>query len=150
MKRAVFPGSFDPITLGHCDIINRGTQLFDELIIGIGENLSKNYLFSLEQRKAFIENIFSDNKKIKVFIYSGLTTDFCKEVKANYILRGLRNSSDFEYENSIAQTNKKTGEIETVFLLSSPEKSFISSSIVREIIKHNGKFEDLVPNSVKT
>lgn len=150
MKRAVFPGSFDPITLGHCDIINRGTQLFDELIIAIGENLSKNYLFSLEQRKAFIENIFSDNKKIKVFIYSGLTTDFCKEVKANYILRGLRNSSDFEYENSIAQTNKKTGEIETVFLLSSSEKSFISSSIVREIIKHNGKFEDLVPNSVKT
>ena len=150
MKRAVFPGSFDPITLGHCDIINRGTQLFDELIIAIGENLSKNYLFSLEQRKAFIENIFSDNKKIKVFIYSGLTTDFCKEVKANYILRGLRNSSDFEYENSIAQTNKKTGKIETVFLLSSPEKSFISSSIVREIIKHNGKFEDLVPNSVKT
>ena len=150
MKRAVFPGSFDPITLGHCDIINRGTQLFDELIIAIGENLSKNYLFSLKQRKAFIENIFSDNKKIKVFIYSGLTTDFCKEVKANYILRGLRNSSDFEYENSIAQTNKKTGEIETVFLLSSPEKSFISSSIVREIIKHNGKFEDLVPNSVKT
>jgi len=150
MKRAVFPGSFDPITLGHCDIINRGTQLFDELIIAIGENLSKNYLFSLEQRKAFIENTFSDNKKIKVFIYSGLTTDFCKKIKADYILRGLRNSSDFEYEKSIAQTNKKIGEIETVFLLSSSEKSFISSSIVREIIKHNGKFENLVPNSVKT
>ena len=149
MKRAVFPGSFDPITLGHCDIINRGTQLFDELIIAIGENLSKNYLFSLEQRKAFIENTFSDNKKIKVFIYSGLTTDFCKKIKADFILRGLRNSSDFEYEKSIAQTNKK-GEIETVFLLSSSEKSFISSSIVREIIKHNGKFENLVPNSVKT
>ena len=80
MKRAVFPGSFDPITLGHCDIINRGTQLFDELIIAIGENLSKNYLFSLEQRKAFSENTFSDNKKIKVFIYSGLTTDFCKKI----------------------------------------------------------------------
>ena len=150
MKRAVFPGSFDPITLGHCDIINRGTQLFDELIIAIGENLSKNYLFSLEQRKAFIENTFLDNKKIKVFIYSGLTIDFCKKIKANYILRGLRNSSDFEYENSIAQTNKEIGEIETVFLLSSPENSFISSSIVREIIKHNGKFENLVPNSVKT
>ena len=150
MKRAVFPGSFDPITLGHCDIINRGTQLFDELIIAIGENLSKNYLFSLEQRKAFIENTFLDNKKIKVFIYSGLTTDFCKKIKANYILRGLRNSSDFEYENSIAQINKGIGEIETIFLLSSPENSFISSSIVREIIKHNGKFENLVPNSVKT
>lgn len=150
MKRAVFPGSFDPITLGHCDIINRGTQLFDELIIAIGENLSKNYLFSLEQRKAFIENTFSDNKKIKVFIYSGLTTDFCKKIKADFILRGLRNSSDFEYEKSIAQTNKKIGEIETVFLLSSSEKSFISSSIVREIIKHKGKFENLVPNSVKT
>lgn len=150
MKRAVFPGSFDPITLGHCDIINRGTQLFDELIIAIGENLSKNYLFSLEQRKAFIENTFSDNKKIKVFIYSGLTIDFCKKIKANFILRGLRNSSDFEYENSIAQINKGIGEIETIFLLSSPENSFISSSIVREIIKHNGKFENLVPNSVKT
>ena len=150
MKRAVFPGSFDPITLGHCDIINRGTQLFDELIIAIGENLSKNYLFSLEQRKAFIENTFSDNKKIKVFIYSGLTIDFCKKIKANFILRGLRNSSDFEYENSIAQINKGIGEIETTFLLSSPENSFISSSIVREIIKHNGKFENLVPNSVKT
>ena len=150
MKRAVFPGSFDPITLGHCDIIYRGTQLFDELIIAIGENLSKNYLFSLEQRKAFIENTFSDNKKIKVFIYSGLTTDFCKKIKADFILRGLRNSCDFEYEKSIAQTNKKIGEIETVFLLSSSEKSFISSSIVREIIKHNGKFENLVPNSVKT
>ena len=150
MKRAVFPGSFDPITLGHCDIINRGTQLFDELIIAIGENLSKNYLFSLEQRKAFIENTFSDNKKIKVFIYSGLTTDFCKKIKADFILRGLRNSCDFEYEKSIAQTNKKIGEIETVFLLSSSEKSFISSSIVREIIKHNGKFENLVPNSVIT
>lgn len=150
MKRAVFPGSFDPITLGHCDIINRGTQLFDELIIAIGENLSKNYLFSLEQRKAFIENTFSDNKKIKVFIYSGLTTDFCKKIKADFILRGLRNSCDFEYEKSIAQTNKKIGEIETVFLLSSSEKSFISSSIVREIIKHKGKFENLVPNSVKT
>ena len=150
MKRAVFPGSFDPITLGHCDIINRGTQLFDEPIIAIGENLSKNYLFSLEQRKAFIENTFSDNKKIKVFIYSGLTTDFCKKIKADFILRGLRNSCDFEYEKSIAQTNKKIGEIETVFLLSSSEKSFISSSIVREIIKHNGKFENLVPNSVKT
>ena len=150
MKRAVFPGSFDPITLGHCDIINRGTQLFDELIIAIWENLSKNYLFSLEQRKAFIENIFSENKKIKVFIYSGLTTDFCKKIKANYILRGLRNLSDFEYESSIAQTNKKIGEIETIFLLTSSEKSFISSSIVREIIKHNGKFENLVPNSVKT
>ena len=150
MKRAVFPGSFDPITLGHCDIINRGTQLFDELIIAIGENLSKNYLFSLEQRKAFIENTFSDNKKIKVFIYSGLTIDFCKKIKADFILRGLRNSSDFEYENSIAQINKGIGEIETIFLLSSPENSFISSSIVREIIKHNGKFENLVPNSVKT
>ena len=150
MKRAVFPGSFDPITLGHCDIINRGTQLFDELIIAIGENLSKNYLFSLEQRKAFIENTFSDNKKIKVFIYSGLTTHFCKKIKADFIPRGLRNSCDFEYEKSIAQTNKKIGEIETVFLLSSSEKSFISSSIVREIIKHKGKFENLVPNSVKT
>ena len=149
MKRAVFPGSFDPITLGHCDIINRGTLIFDEIVIAIGENLSKKNMFSIAKRKSFIEKNFESNSKIKVMTYSGLTTDFCKKIKAEFIIRGLRSPADFEFEQSVALTNKKIGEIETIFLLSSTDKSFISSSIVREIIEHNGKIKDLVPRSVK-
>ena len=150
MKRAVFPGSFDPITLGHCDIINRGVALFDEVIVAIGENSAKKYMFSIEQRKGFIETTFKNNPKIKVMTYSGLTTDFCKKIKADFILRGLRNPADFEFEKAIAHTNRKVGEIETIFLLTSVETSFISSSIVREIIHYKGAYENLVPAAVKT
>jgi pantetheine-phosphate adenylyltransferase len=150
MKRAVFPGSFDPITLGHCDIINRGMALFDEVIIAIGENSAKKYMFSIEERKGFIETTFKKNPKIKVMTYSGLTTDFCKEIKADFILRGLRNPADFEFEKAIAHTNLKVVEIETIFLLTSVETSFISSSIVREIIHYKGAYENLVPAAVKT
>ena len=150
MKRAIFPGSFDPITLGHCDIINRGVALFDEVIVAIGENSAKKYMFSIEERKSFIELTFKKNPKIKVMTYSGLTTDFCKEIKANFILRGLRNPADFEFEKAIAHTNRKVGEIETIFLLTSVETSFISSSIVREIIHYEGAYENLVPAAVKT
>ena len=150
MKRAVFPGSFDPITLGHCDIVKRGINLFDEIIIAIGENSTKKYMFSLEDRKSFIEKTFEDNSKIKVMTYSGLTTDFCKEINADFILRGLRNPADFEFEKAIAHTNRKIGQIETVFLLTSVETSFISSSIVREIINFKGNYENLVPKSVIT
>jgi pantetheine-phosphate adenylyltransferase len=150
MKRAIFPGSFDPITLGHCDIINRGVALFDEVIVAIGENSAKKYMFSIEERKGFIETTFKNNPKIKVMTYSGLTTDFCKEIKADFILRGLRNPADFEFEKAIAHTNRKVGEIETIFLLTSVETSFISSSIVREIIHHKGAYENLVPAAVKT
>ena len=150
MKRAVFPGSFDPITLGHCDIVKRGINLFDEIIIAIGENSTKKYMFSLEERKFFIEKTFEGNSKIKVMTYSGLTTDFCKEINADFILRGLRNPADFEFEKAIAHTNRKIGQIETVFLLTSVETSFISSSIVREIINFKGTYEDLVPKSVIT
>jgi pantetheine-phosphate adenylyltransferase len=150
MKRAIFPGSFDPITLGHCDIINRGVALFDEVIVAIGENSAKKYMFSIEERKSFIELTFKKNPKIKVMTYSGLTTDFCKEIEANFILRGLRNPGDFEFEKAIAQTNLKVGEIETIFLLTSVETSFISSSIVREIIHYKGAYENLVPAAVKT
>ena len=117
MKRAVFPGSFDPITLGHYDIIERGLGLFDEIIIAIGVNADKKYMFSLEERKRFIEESFGNKAQIKVITYSGLTIDFCKEQDAAFILRGLRNPGDFEFEKAIAHTNRKLSEIETVFLL---------------------------------
>jgi len=149
MKRAVFPGSFDPITLGHYDIIERGLGLFDEIIIGIGVNADKKYMFTLEQRKEFIEKAFINEPKIKVITYSGLTIDFCKKQNANFILRGLRNPADFEFEKAIAHTNRKLSEIETVFLLTSSGKSYISSSIVRDVIRNNGDYGCLVPDTVK-
>ena len=148
MKRAIFPGSFDPITLGHCDIIHRGVTLFDEVIVAIGENSAKDYMFSLEERKSFIKNTFEGNSKIKVMSYSGLTTDFCKKINADFILRGLRNPADFEFEKAIAHTNRNIGDIETVFLLTSVETSFISSSIVREIIHYQGDYKKMVPAAV--
>jgi pantetheine-phosphate adenylyltransferase len=148
MKRAIFPGSFDPITLGHCDIIHRGVTLFDEVIVAIGENSAKDYMFSLEERKSFIENTFEGNSKIRVMTYSGLTTDFCKKINADFILRGLRNPADFEFEKAIAHTNRNIGDIETVFLLTSVETSFISSSIVREIIHFQGDYKKMVPAAV--
>ena len=149
MNKAIFPGSFDPITLGHVDIINRGVTLFDEVIIAIGENTSKNYMFSLEERKRFIEATFKNNPKVSVVSYSGLTTDFCQEIGVDFILRGLRNPADFEFEKAIAQTNRHLSTLETVFLLTSAQTSFISSSIVREIIRFDGDYQKLVPNSVR-
>ncbi|MDC0106653.1 pantetheine-phosphate adenylyltransferase [bacterium] len=149
MKKAIFPGSFDPITLGHFDIVNRGVTLFDEVIIAIGENSSKDYMYSLEERKQFIENTFKDNPKVKVMSYSGLTTEFCKEIGVDFILRGLRNPADFEFEKAIAQTNRHLSTLETVFLLTSAQTSFISSSIVREIIRFDGDYKKLVPDSVR-
>ena len=149
MRRAVFPGSFDPLTLGHDDIIRRGITLFDELVIAIGINAEKKYMFSLEERVHFIKETFKDESQISVVTYSGLTVDFCKEVGANYILRGLRNPADFEFEKAIAHTNRKLSEIETVFLLTSSGKSYISSSIVRDVIRNGGDYAQLVPPSVK-
>jgi len=149
MKKAVFPGSFDPFTLGHLDIITRGVTLFDELIIAIGVNSDKKYMFSLAQRKKFIEDSFIGNPKIKVVTYEGLTVDFCKKNEVEFILRGLRNPADFEFEKSIAHTNRDLAPIETVFLLTAASTSYISSSIVREVIKHQGDFTRLVPESVR-
>ena len=149
MKKAIFPGSFDPITLGHVDIINRGATLFDEVIIAIGENSSKDYMFSIDERVAFIESAFKDNSKVRVMNYSGLTIDFCKEIEVDFIMRGLRNPADFEFEKAIAHTNRHLSTLETVFLLTSSQTSFISSSIVREIIRYKGDYKKLVPNSVR-
>ena len=149
MRRALFPGSFDPITLGHLDIIKRGVKLFDEVIVAIGVNSEKKYMFSLEERKRFIEETFKNQPKIKVVIYSGLTVKFCQEENAAFILRGLRNPADFEFEKAIAHTNRKLSEIETVFLLTSSGKSYISSSIVRDVIRNDGDYTGLVPDAVR-
>jgi len=145
MKRAVFPGSFDPVTLGHVDIIKRGLSFFDEVIIAIGVNADKKYLFSLEERTAFLEEAFKKVDGIKILTYQGLTVDFCKKQQADFILRGLRNTADFEYEKSIAQANYKLAGIETVFLFSSPEISYISSSIVRDVLRNGGDASAMLP-----
>ena len=143
---AVFPGSFDPITLGHEDLIKRAAPLFDEIIVAIGLNSSKQGLFSLEERTTWLEKVFDNEENISIDSYRGLTVDFCKEKHSSYIIRGLRSSSDFEYEKQISQLNHIIGSgIETVFLISKPEFSHISSSIVREILKNNGDVSQLVP-----
>ncbi|MFT5147255.1 MAG: pantetheine-phosphate adenylyltransferase [Flavobacteriales bacterium] len=149
MKKAIFPGSFDPITLGHHDIIERGVTLFDELIIAIGINADKNYMFSLEERTQFIEDSFGNNPKIKIVTYEGLTVHFCQENKIDFILRGLRNPADFEFEKAIAHTNRDLAPIETVFLLTAASTSYISSSIVRDVIRNNGDYTKLVPKTVR-
>lgn len=149
MKRAVFPGSFDPITLGHLDIIERSIPLFDDIIIGVGTNSEKKYMFSLKKRMDFIEETFSHSHNISVIQYEGLTIEFCKKIQADFIIRGLRNPADFEFEKAIAHTNRKLSGIETVFLLTAAKTSFISSSIVREIISNQGDYTQLVPSSVR-
>ncbi|MGB1449430.1 MAG: pantetheine-phosphate adenylyltransferase [Flavobacteriaceae bacterium] len=149
MRRAIFPGSFDPITLGHVDIIRRSLPLFDEVIIAIGVNSTKKYMFSLEERKAFIAATFAEEAKVKVDTYEGLTVDYCRKVKADFIVRGLRNPADFEFEKTITQVNRRLSKIETVFLLTSADTSFISSSIVREVIHFGGDYSSMVPKAVR-
>lgn len=149
MRRALFPGSFDPLTLGHYDIINRGIDLFDEIVVAIGINAEKKYMFTLEERKQFIEEAFKEQPTVKVVTYQGLTVDFCKKIDAQFILRGLRNPADFEFEKAIAHTNRKLSEIETVFLLTASNTSYISSSIVRDVIRNHGDYTKLVPQSVR-
>jgi pantetheine-phosphate adenylyltransferase len=149
MRKAIFPGSFDPITLGHQDIINRALPLFDEIVIAIGVNADKKYMFSLEERKRFIEETFQNEPKISVITYEGLTIDLCHKINANFILRGLRNPADFEFEKAIAHTNRRLSKIETVFLLTAAKTSYISSSIVRDVIRNNGEYKLLVPEAVR-
>ena len=148
MKTAIFPGSFDPITLGHQDIIEKSLNLFDNVIIGIGQNREKKYMFSAEKRKKFVENTFQSIDNIQVKVYDGLTVDFCKKNNANYLIRGLRNVSDFEFEKTIALTNRRLSGIETVFFLTSAKNSYISSGIVRELIINNGDYSLLIPKGL--
>ena len=148
MKRAMFPGSFDPITLGHCEIIEKACEIFDELIVSVGNNSDKNYKFSLDQRLKFISDEFKNNSKVYVEKYEGLTVDFCKSKNIKHIVRGLRNPADFEFEKKIALFNNSLENVETIFFLTSPNNAFISSSMVREIMDNGGDFKKFVPDSV--
>lgn len=150
MKRALFPGTFDPITLGHTEIIERGLQLFDEIIVGVGVNSSKQTMFPLEQRIFWIQEYFLKvNHKVKVMPFDGLTVEFAKKHEIQFLLRGLRSAPDFEYEKHIFLLNKHLDEkIETVFLISDTQYIGVSSTLVREIIKYNGKLEGLVPQNI--
>lgn len=149
MKKAIYPGSFDPITKGHEALVLRGLELFDEIIIAIGTNSTKKYMYSLEQRMDFIKQTFANEPRIKVESYEGLTTEYCKKSEANFMLRGLRTSADFEFERAIAQINRDLQpELETVFLITSAELSAISSSIIRDIIKNNGDAAQFLPDSL--
>ncbi len=146
MKTAVFAGSFDPITKGHEDIVLQAMPLFDEIIIAIGVNIDKKYAFPLEKRIKWIENTFAEYPKVKVVSYQGLTVEFCKKMNAGFIIRGLRNTTDFEYESIIAEANKKLNpEVETVFFLANPNLRCVSSSVVRDIIKNGGDLTAFIP-----
>lgn len=146
---AVFPGSFDPITVGHQSIILRACKVFDKIIVAIGENAEKQSFFPIEKRLEWIRQTFTDEPKVEVMKYSGLTVEFCKKVNARFILRGLRTSADFEFERSIGQVNRNLNpEIETVFLLTTPEHTAINSSIVRDIIRNGGDASPFVPKEI--
>jgi len=148
-KIAVFPGSFDPITLGHVAVIKRAIPLFDQLIIAIGDNADKKHMFTAEQRKNWIQGVFVNEPKIFVEVYDGLTVEFCKKMNAHFILRGLRTSADFEFERSIAQINRKLApEVDTLFILTETKYTPITSSIVRDIIRNGGDIREFVPDEV--
>jgi pantetheine-phosphate adenylyltransferase len=148
MKKAVFPGSFDPITIGHVDIVKRGIKVFDEIIIAVGDNTDKKYMFPKEKRVEFVKQTFNNYDNIKIESYDGLTVDFCKKNNIEFMIRGLRNPADFEFEKSIALTNREMTDIETIFFLTSPENSFISSSIVRDLIRNNGDYKLFIPEGI--
>ena len=149
-KIAFFPGSFDPITKGHEDIVRRAISMYDEIVVALGTNSSKNYMFSTEQRFNWIKETFSDCPSVKVINYEGLTIDACKKHNAKFILRGLRNSNDYEYEKNIAMMNQAmAADIETVYLNTRPELAAISSTIIRDIIKNQGNTEAFLASGVQ-
>jgi pantetheine-phosphate adenylyltransferase len=146
----LFPGTFDPITLGHVDIIQRAVSLFDKLVIGVGINSSKQPMFSIEQRTGWFKEIFKDEPRVEAVGYEGLTVDYCKKIGAQYIIRGIRYVSDFEYEKAIADMNRMLEPgIETIFLTCSPSYSTISSTLVRDVIRNGGNVSMFVPKEVK-
>jgi len=149
MRTCLFPGTFDPITLGHTDVINRGLDLFDRLVIGIGVNSSKTPMFALEERMAWIQEIYKDDPRVEVASYSGLTIDFCKKLGARFILRGIRSVGDLEYERAIGDVNRTIAPgIETVFLTTVPQYSSIASTLVRDIYKYGGDVSPFLPAAV--
>ncbi|MEM6262977.1 MAG: pantetheine-phosphate adenylyltransferase [Bacteroidota bacterium] len=149
MKIAIFPGSFDPITVGHVEIAQRAANLFDKLVIAIGTNSKKKGMFSVEERLSMMKEIFRDQPNVEVSNYTGLTVNFARENKAKFILRGIRNAEDLAYEETISFLNQHMHpELETVYLHSSPKTVHVSSSIIREIIRYKGKLEGLVPDEV--
>lgn len=150
MRIAVFPGSFDPLTKGHEEIIRKALPLFDKIYVAIGENAKKKYCFPLEKRQQWIKQVFANEQNIEIAVYHGLTVDFCRKVKAGYIIRGLRNPMDFQYEKDIAEANRHLApEVETLFLLSSPELAHVSSSLVRELYHHQGNYSEYVSFDMK-
>ena len=149
MNIAVFPGSFDPITLGHIDLVKRSIPLFDRVYVAVGINSKKQPLFPLDKRLSWLKREFKDFSTIEVGVFEGLTVNYCKDIGARYLIRGLRNASDFDYEKTISQLNQIIGDdIETIFLISRPEYSHISSTIVREIIKGKGDIKSFVPEHI--
>ena len=148
MINVIFPGSFDPLTLGHCEIILKASEVFNKVVVAVGNNPKKKYKFSLNKRFEFIEKEFRDHNRVYVEKYEGLTVEFCKKKRIKYIIRGLRNSADFEFEKKIALFNNSLENIETIFFLTSPKNAFISSSMVREIIENGGDYKKFVPKSV--
>lgn len=150
MKRAIFPGSFDPFTVGHESIVLRGLEIFDEIVVAVGVNADKRCMFSVSQRVDFIKAVFADRPEVKVETYEGLTVDFAKKVACTHILRGLRTSADFEFERAIAQVNKQMAGIDTVFLLTTPEHTPINSTIVRDILRHGGDASLFLPERLRS
>lgn len=149
MKKAIFPGSFDPFTIGHYDIVNRGLKLFDEIVISIGRNSTKKETFPIREREEAIRKIFKDEPRVSVRIYDCLTVDFAREVGAEFILRGVRCIQDFEYERNMAEANKELGGIETILLYTRPEYAHISSTLVRDLYSYNKDVSAYVPNKLK-
>ncbi len=148
-KIVVFPGSFDPITIGHVDLVRRALPLFDEVVVAVGVNDQKKTLFSLDQRLAWLRKVFAEEPQVRVDHFENLTVDYCNRIGARYLLRGLRNASDFDYEKTISQLNHIIGHgMETLFLISRPAYSHISSTIVREIIKGGGDAAPFIPDAI--